>query len=77
MADRNISVSNKKIMSLVDLKKVLGDKEKNKSIALCHGVFDLMHIGHIKYLEDAKKYGDMFSDVKFGSDRGQVFQDWS
>ena len=59
MADRNISVSNKKIMSLVDLKKVLGDKEKNKSIALCHGVFDLMHIGHIKYLEDAKKYGDI------------------
>ena len=27
--------------------------------------------------EFAKKYGDMFSDVKFGSYRGQVFQDWS
>ncbi len=27
--------------------------------------------------EFAKKYGDLFSDVKFGSYRGQVFQDWS
>ena len=27
--------------------------------------------------EFAKKYGDMFSDVKFGSYRGQVFQDWT
>ena len=27
--------------------------------------------------EFAKKYGDMFSDVKFGSYRGQIFQDWS
>ena len=25
----------------------------------------------------SEKYGDMFSDVKFGSYRGQVFQDWS
>ena len=27
--------------------------------------------------EFAKKYADMFIDVKFGSYRGQVFQDWS
>ena len=27
--------------------------------------------------EFAKKYADMFVDVKFGSYRGQAFQDWS
>ena len=27
--------------------------------------------------EFAEKYADMFIDVKFGSYRGQVFQDWS
>ena len=27
--------------------------------------------------EFAKKYADMFINVKFGSYRGQVFQDWS
>lgn len=25
---------------------------------LCHGVFDVLHIGHIKHLTEAKKYGD-------------------
>lgn len=25
---------------------------------LCHGVFDILHIGHIKYLEAAKKHGN-------------------
>ena len=27
--------------------------------------------------EFAKKYADMFADVKFNSYRGQVFQDWT
>ena len=31
-------------------------KEKNKLI-LCHGVFDVVHIGHINYFKDAKKIG--------------------
>ena len=30
-------------------------KEKNK-IVLCHGVFDVVHIGHIKHFEKAKKF---------------------
>ncbi len=31
----------------------------NKKIVLCHGVFDLMHIGHIKHFEEAKSYGEI------------------
>ena len=30
-----------------------------KKIVLCHGVFDLMHIGHIKHFEEAKSYGEI------------------
>ena len=26
---------------------------------LCHGVFDLLHIGHIKHLKKAKQQGDI------------------
>ncbi len=26
---------------------------------MCHGVFDLMHIGHIRHFEEAKKFGDV------------------
>lgn len=34
-------------------------KQDNKSIALCHGVFDLVHPGHIIHLEQAKEMADI------------------
>lgn len=34
-------------------------KEEGKTIALCHGVFDLMHPGHIIHLEQAKGMADV------------------
>lgn len=34
-------------------------KERGKKIVHCHGCFDLMHPGHIKYLEAAKRMGDI------------------
>jgi rfaE bifunctional protein nucleotidyltransferase chain/domain len=30
-----------------------------KTIVLCHGVFDLLHIGHIKHLKAARRLGDV------------------
>ena len=34
-------------------------KIKNKKIGLCHGVFDVLHAGHITYLQEAKKICDI------------------
>lgn len=34
-------------------------KKDNKTIVLCHGVFDLIHPGHIIHFEQAKKMGDV------------------
>ena len=34
-------------------------RESQKKIIHCHGVFDLLHIGHIRYLEKAKQMGDI------------------
>jgi rfaE bifunctional protein nucleotidyltransferase chain/domain len=34
-------------------------KEQGKTIIQCHGVFDLLHPGHIRHLEAAKKEGDV------------------
>ena len=49
-----------KIQSVEDLKNiVLKEKKKGKKIVLCHGVFDLLHVGHIKHFEQAKKLGDI------------------
>ncbi len=39
--------------------KSLKNNHKNKKIILCHGVFDLLHIGHINYFNAAKKLGDI------------------
>ena len=46
----------KKIFSLKDfkLKSEILHKSK-KSIGLCHGVFDLLHLGHIRHFQEAKK----------------------
>lgn len=32
---------------------------QNKKVVLCHGVFDLVHPGHIIHFEEAKKLGDI------------------
>ena len=49
-----------KIQSIESLAKIIKvEKEKGKKIVLCHGVFDLLHIGHIRYLSQAKKLGDL------------------
>ena len=48
-----------KIYSLKKLsKKIISEKKKFKRIVLCHGVYDLLHVGHIKHLKKAKEYGD-------------------
>ena len=34
-------------------------KSEGKKIIHCHGVFDLMHVGHIKHFNEAKTFGDI------------------
>ena len=47
-----------KILSLDKLEQFIKKaKSKNKKIVLCHGVFDLLHIGHIKHFIEAKNLG--------------------
>ena len=45
-----------KYISDTQLEKI---KKEKKSIVLCHGVFDLFHIGHLTHLHEAKKFGDV------------------
>ncbi len=48
----------KKDPAKVLLKKIETLKKKNKKIVLCHGVFDLVHLGHLKHFKKAKSFGD-------------------
>lgn len=49
----------KKIFSAIELKKKITKQYKKKKIVMCHGVFDLLHIGHINHFSQAKNYGDI------------------
>ena len=48
-----------KIIQLENLQTKINNLRKNKKkIVHCHGVFDVVHIGHIKHFKEAKKNGD-------------------
>ena len=50
----------KKIKSVDNLAKTIDSlKRKGKKIVQCHGVFDLIHLGHIRHFNLAKKEGDV------------------
>ena len=46
------------IKSLSD-QKLKQIKKLKKKIVLCHGVFDLFHVGHLSHINEAKKLGDV------------------
>ena len=50
----------KKIISIEEIAKYSRQlRKEGKRIVLCHGAFDLMHSGHIRYLQRAKQEGDI------------------
>jgi rfaE bifunctional protein nucleotidyltransferase chain/domain len=52
---------NGKVREIEELAEVLGSVRGQKKVALCHGVFDLLHVGHIRHLERAKQLGDILA----------------
>ena len=50
----------KKIKNLTQLKRIVSSlKAKGRRVVFTNGCFDLLHYGHVKYLQDAKKRGDI------------------
>lgn len=52
-------MSESKILPLEQLAETLRKRAEGEKVVLCHGCFDLMHPGHIKYLQAAKAFGDI------------------
>jgi D-beta-D-heptose 7-phosphate kinase/D-beta-D-heptose 1-phosphate adenosyltransferase len=48
---------------VTDVEKISSDlaslKSQNKKIVFTNGCFDLLHVGHVRYLQEAKKLGDV------------------
>ena len=53
-------MTDKKIFNIKNVGDIFTSlKSKGKKIVHCHGCFDLIHHGHIKHFEAAKKFGDV------------------
>jgi len=49
-----------KFKTLSQLRKIVGsERNKGKTIVLANGCFDLIHAGHVRYLREAKRRGDI------------------
>ncbi len=53
-------MDNNKIKTLDELRNIISNlKKEGKKVVFTNGCFDLLHVGHIKYLQKAKTYGDI------------------
>ena len=56
----NKSSSDEHIKTWDEISYIVSElKNKNKKIIFTNGCFDILHIGHIKYLEKSKSFGDI------------------
>jgi rfaE bifunctional protein nucleotidyltransferase chain/domain len=50
----------KKLYPLSRLTKIIQEhKKRGQKVVLANGCFDLIHVGHIRYLKESKKKGDI------------------
>ena len=51
---------NPKLKKLDELKKIVEELKNNgKTVVFCNGCFDIIHVGHIRYLKEASSFGDV------------------
>jgi rfaE bifunctional protein nucleotidyltransferase chain/domain len=49
-----------KVKKLYDLKQLIDrEKEAGKKIIFANGCFDVLHVGHVRYLNEARSLGDV------------------
>ncbi len=51
--------SSHKVKTVDALMAIIGPRPRERSVVMCHGVFDLVHPGHIRHLLYAKSKGDI------------------
>jgi len=49
----------RKVKTLDELYEVLGPRPRQQKVIMCHGVFDIVHPGHVRHLIYAKSKGDI------------------
>lgn len=53
-------MKNKKIKTREEIKEIADElRKQGKKIVTCNGTFDLVHVGHLMFLKEAKEQGDV------------------
>jgi len=53
--DSDIKIKNLDVLAVI----IEEEKQKGRKVAFTNGCFDLLHVGHVKYLQKARTYGDL------------------
>ena len=48
-----------KIKTAEELRRIVGDRPRKQKVIMCHGVFDVVHPGHMRHLVYAKSKADI------------------
>jgi len=48
-----------RVLSQSDLLSVLTTERNNKKVVFTNGCFDILHVGHVRYLQQARELGDI------------------
>ncbi len=58
--NKNIGKFKENLLSQSDMEKKIKElKEKGKKVVFTNGVFDILHVGHLTYLQEARELGDV------------------
>ena len=66
----------RKVLSRAEVERVIEQlRDAGKTVVFTNGVFDLLHPGHVRYLQDARREGDALvvavnSDRSVGANKG-------
>jgi len=53
--DTDLKIKNRDLVSTI----LAGEREKGRTVVFTNGCFDLLHVGHVKYLQQARRFGDL------------------
>ncbi len=66
---------NAPILTETELHRVVRDeRERGKTIAFANGIFDLLHVGHVRYLQDASRQADVLVVGVNGDDSARALK---
>ncbi len=59
IGDRDVGVMGQVILSWSDLSKTLSACRNGRKVVFTNGCFDILHVGHVRYLQEAREQGDI------------------